>query len=171
MDQWLRRLRGAIGMGLTWAAGWALFGILLGVASRILPGLPWDAFFDVFDAPLPAMAVPGFVGGALFSVVLGIAGRRRRFDQLSMPRFAAWGAAGGLLLGLVPAAMVAVGLASIGKGAAGVWELTAMISGPLMLLSAGSAAASLALARGGRPRQLVDAGGDAPAQELPGGGS
>jgi len=30
------------------------------------------------------------VGGALFSTVLGIAGRRRRFDELSLPRCAAW---------------------------------------------------------------------------------
>lgn len=46
--------------------------------------------------------------------MLGIAERRRRFDELSLPRFAAWGAVGGVLLSLVPAAMVAVGLASIG---------------------------------------------------------
>jgi hypothetical protein len=64
---------------------------------------------------LPALAVPGFVGGACFSVVLGIAGRRRRFEDLSLSRFAAWGALGGLLLSLVPAAMVAVGLPQ-GKG-------------------------------------------------------
>lgn len=158
MGNWMRRIRGAAGMGLTWAVAWALFGLVIGVASRLLPGLLWNAFFEVFDAPLPALAVPGFFGGALFSVVLGIAGRRRRFDQLSLPRFAAWGAVGGLLLSLIPAAMVAVGLASLGKGAAGVWELTAMISGPLMLLSAGSAAGSLALARGSGGRKVIDAG-------------
>ena len=87
MKKWLRRIRGAVGMGLTWAVGWALFGVLIGVTSVLLPGLPWDLFFEVFDAPLPALAIPGFVGGALFSTVLGIAGRRRRFDELSLPRF------------------------------------------------------------------------------------
>jgi hypothetical protein len=94
MRNWQRRIRGAVGMGLTWAAGWALVGVLIGVTSRLLPSLPWDALFEVFDAPLPALAIPGFIGGALFSVVLGIAGRRRRFDELSLPRFAAWGAVG-----------------------------------------------------------------------------
>jgi hypothetical protein len=79
---WMRRIRGALGMGLTWAAGWAVAGILIGVSSLILPFLPWDVFFRVFDAPLPMLAVPGFVGGAIFSVVLGIAGRRHRFDVL-----------------------------------------------------------------------------------------
>ncbi len=77
MKKWLRRIRGAVGMGLTWAAGWALFGLLIGVTSILLPWLPWELFFDVFDAPLPALAIPGFVGGVLFSRVLGIAGRRR----------------------------------------------------------------------------------------------
>lgn len=91
MQPWLRRIRGAVGMGLAWAAGWAVFGVLIGVTSVLLPGLPWDAFFKVFDAPLPALAIPGFLGGALFSIVLGIAGRRLRFDELSLPRFAAWG--------------------------------------------------------------------------------
>ena len=90
MKKWLRRLRGAVGMGLTWAVGWAITGVLVGVASLLLPNLPWDAFFAVFDAPLPALAIPGFVGGAIFSMVLGVVGRRRRFHELSLPRFAAW---------------------------------------------------------------------------------
>lgn len=44
----LKRIRGAIGMGLTWAAGWAVFGVLIGISSRLFPNLlPWDAFFNV----------------------------------------------------------------------------------------------------------------------------
>lgn len=160
MKPWLRRIRGAVGMGLAWAAGWAVFGILIGVTSVLLPGLPWDAFFEVFDAPLPALAIPGFLGGALFSVVLGIAGRRRRFDELSLPRFAAWGAVGGLLVGLVPAAMVAVGLATLSRPEAGLWRLTATIAAPLMLLSAASAAGSLMLARKAEERAALGGGGD-----------
>ena len=158
MQNWLRRIRGAGGMGLTWAAGWALTGLLIGVASNLLPGLPWDAFFEVFDAPLPALAIPGFVGGSIFSVVLGVAGRDRRFAELSLPRFAAWGALGGLLLSLVPAVMVTVGLATFRGGAPGLWLFTAVISGPLAVLSAASATGSLALARRSEHRELLDAG-------------
>ena len=99
-------------MGLTWAIGWAFAGLLIGAGSVLLPGLPWNAFFEVFDAPLPALAIPGFIAGMFFSTVLGVAGRRRSFDELSLTRFAAWGAAGGLLLTLFPFALVAVGLAS-----------------------------------------------------------
>jgi hypothetical protein len=153
MKNWLRPIRGAIGMGLTWAAGWALAGVLIGVASRLVPGRLWDRFFEIFDAPLPALAMPGFVAGALFSIVLGIAGHRRRFDELSLPGFAALGAVGGLLLSLVPAAMVAVGLAHLNPRTS-LWSLTAVISGPLILFSAASAAGSLLLARTGERREL-----------------
>lgn len=160
MGPWVRRVRGAVGMGLTWAVLWALTGILVGVASIVLPWLPWDAFFRVFDAPLPALAVPGFVGGAIFSVVLGVAGRRRRFDQLSLGRFAAWGALGGFLLSLVPPAMVVLGLATPAAGALGLWRLTVVVSGPLALLGAASAAGSLAVARAGEDRELLRADDD-----------
>ncbi len=114
----------------------------------MLPSLPWDVLFRALD-PLMALALPGFVGGVVFSGVLGIAGRRRRFDELSLPRFAAWGALGGLLLGLFPAALVAVGAASVA-------EATAIV-GAVTLLSAVSASGSLMLARMAEERELADA--------------
>jgi hypothetical protein len=160
MKKWLGRIRGAIGMGLTWAIAWAGVGMLIGVASLLLPGLPWDVFFEVFDAPLPALAVPGFFGGAFFSMVLGIAGRRRRFDELSLPRFAAWGAVGGVMLSLFPAAMVAVGLATFNGTALGLWKLTASVAAPLALLSAASASGTLLVARRAERRELLAAGAE-----------
>ena len=154
----LRRLRGAIGMGLTWAVGWAIGGLLIGVASILLPGLPWDGFFEVFDAPLPALAVPGFFAGLFFSAVLGIAGRRRRFQELSLPRFAAWGAAGGLLLTLFPFALVAVGLASREGSTVGTGQIVAVITPLFVLLSAASATVTLILARNAERRESRAAG-------------
>jgi hypothetical protein len=145
--RWVRRVKGALGMGITWAIGWAMAGIGMGAASLVLPWLPWDRFFDVFDAPLPAMAIPGFVGGMLFSVVVGVAGRQRRFDELSMPRFAAWGALGGALLALVPSAMVLAGVATPADGARDFLAATAVIAPVFVALGAGSAAATLWLAR------------------------
>ncbi|MDX2192913.1 MAG: hypothetical protein NW201_06135 [Gemmatimonadales bacterium] len=141
-----RRLRGGIGMGLCWAAGWALTGLILGVSSRLLPGLPWERLFVVFDAPLPALAVPGFVGGLLFSVVLAVAARGHRLDGLSLPRMAAWGALAGLLLSLVPGALAGIGLLRMTRPDDG-WRLFAAMAPPLVVLGAGSAAASLLLAR------------------------
>ena len=148
MKKWLRRIRGAVGMGLTWAVAWALVGVLIGLSIEFL-GLPMGWFVEVFDAPLPALAIPGFVGGAVFSTVLGIAGRRRRFDELSLPRFAAWGAAGGLLLSLFP---IAASAASVAEAA--------VIIGPVTLLSVVSASGSLALARKAEERELFDASAD-----------
>lgn len=162
MQKWLKRIRGAIGMGLTWAAAWAVFGVMIGAVSLITPSLPWDSFFDIFDAPLPTLAIPGFVGGVLFSIVLGIAGRRRKFDELSLARFAAWGAVGGLLLALFPDFLVALGLATVGPEAMPLGKLTAVISVPLIALGAASAAGSLMLARLARKKEPIEGN-----QEIP----
>ena len=157
LKKWLRRIRGAIGMGLTWALGWAVAGILIGVSSKLLPFLPWDWFFEIFDAPLPAMAVPGFFGGVFFSMVLGIAGRSRRFSELSVPRFAALGALGGLLLTLFPFVLVAVGLASTEGSAFSAWEALRVLGPTFILLGAVSAAVTLMVARKAEKRELLDA--------------
>jgi hypothetical protein len=156
LKKWLRRLRGAAGMGLTWAAGWALGGLLIGVASILLPGLPWAPFFEVFDAPLPAMAIPGFFAGMFFSTVLGIAGRRRRFSELSLPAFAAWGAVGGLMLLAFPVVLVGVGLASTGGSSIHPLKALAVIAPPFILLSVVSASVTLLLARRAEGRVAVD---------------
>ncbi len=139
-------------MGLTWAFGWAIAGLLIGVSSLLLPGLPWADFFEVFDAPLPALAVPGFFAGVFFSAVLGIAARRRRFSELSLPRFAAWGALGGLLLTVFPFALVAVGLASREGSDIGTGQILAVITPLFLLLSALSASVTLIIARAAERR-------------------
>ncbi|HKP29302.1 MAG TPA: hypothetical protein VJU15_07855 [Gemmatimonadales bacterium] len=160
MTGWLRRIRGMIGTGLTWAVGWAIGGLFIGVSSILLPWLPWDGFFRIFDAPLPALAVPGFFAGMLFSVVLGIAGRNRRFEDLSLSRFAVWGGVGGLLLSLLPAVLVLLGLASTEGGRLGIGQFTAVIVIPLTLLSSASAAGSLVLARKAEDRALASGAGE-----------
>jgi hypothetical protein len=147
MPIWFKRLRGALALGLSWSAAWALAGLSIGVASLLTPSLPWDRFFAVFDAPLPALAIPGFVGGVIFSGVLRVAGRGRRFDDLSLPHFAAWGALGGLLLSLVPDVMVVLGLATLAPSASPLGTLTAIIAAPFTLLGALSASATLLIAR------------------------
>lgn len=157
----MRRIRGAIGMGLTWALGWAISGFLLGALSNIIPGALWEVFFGIFDAPLLALAIPGFVGGILFSIVLGIAARRRRFEELSLPRFTLLGALGGLLLSLVPAALILTDPES----AAGIWQVTAVLGVPFTLLSAASATGSLLLARKAEGRGSL-AAGDAESRTL-----
>ncbi|HET7584968.1 MAG TPA: hypothetical protein VFK13_08675 [Gemmatimonadaceae bacterium] len=89
MMRWLRRLRAAAGIGLTWGAAWLGAGlVLLAIVGLDAADVPFPLFFGLL----------GFLAGFAFSVILSILGRRRRFDQISLPRFAAWGALGGLAL-------------------------------------------------------------------------
>lgn len=152
MTRWMRRLRGAIGMGITWAAGWAVAGLLIGAASTLLPFLPWEAFFKIFDAPLPALAIPGFVAGAFFSIVLGVAARGRTVRDLSLARVAVWGALGGVLLTAFPFALSALGLAHL---SASPWPALAIIGVPFVLLGAGSGSVTLLIARRAEARQIA----------------
>ena len=145
MKKWLRRIRGALGMGLTWAFGWTLIGMSIVVfADRFLPG--FDA--SVVDIWLPVFAYPAFLGGVTFSAVLAIAGGRRSFDEMSLPRFAAWGALGGGLLSAF--IMTVAGFAP--------WSL--VIGGIVTLLCTASAAGSLTLARMAEDRESLDASAD-----------
>ena len=145
MKSWLRRVRGAVGMGLTWAMAWLTVGIaLLLVVGVGAADVPFPLFFGLL----------GFLAGAAFSGVLGIVEGRRRFDQMSLPRFAGWGAVGGLLL----AGAFALAAALLGETAP-LQDLVFL--GPLFAVAgAGSAAGSLALARRAEDRALLDAGAD-----------
>lgn len=146
---WLRRVRAAVGMGITWAVAWALLGLGIELVHNIWPN-PIGALVDIWPA---ALALPAFFGGLAFSAVLGIAGRHRRFDELSLPRIAAWGALGGVLLGLIPGALVAAGSGSVAEAAA--------VVGAVTLLTTISASGSLLLARTAEDRELADAGSEA----------
>lgn len=140
MRTWLRRLRGAIGMGLTWAAAWFGAGLALLLAVGVgAADVPFPLFFGLL----------GFLAGVAFSGVLGLFESRRRLDQMSLPRFAAWGAMGGLVL--TGCFSVAVAL-----GGEPMWG-EALVLGPIFALAgATSAAGSLALARRASHRGLPD---------------
>jgi hypothetical protein len=101
MKRWLRRVRDTVAMGLAWAAGWTLIGMLgVVVFYALYPSAP-----DIVDIWIPVFAYPGFLTGVGFSVVIRVAEGRRRFDEVSLSRLAAWGAAVGLLVGVLPFAL------------------------------------------------------------------
>lgn len=140
MKKLLRRIRGAVGMGLTWALAW----FAAGIALLVVVGP------DAADVPFPiGFAMFGFLAGATFSTLLGLVEGRRRFEQLSIPRFALWGAVGGLLLS--GAFILAAGLGG---------DLILVLGPVFALSSAASAAGSLALARRVDDRELLDSGRD-----------
>jgi hypothetical protein len=146
MKKWLRRIRGAVGMGLTWALVWAPVAVLIGLI--VDPDGSMDEMWPVIGA------YPGFLGGVVFSVVLAVAARRRGLEDLSLGRVALWGAAAGLLVGVLPF--------TIGEPTTDVplWLLASLVIGTITLLSAVSAAGSLALARRAEKRALPDGGAD-----------
>ena len=148
MKKWLRRIGGAVRMGLTWAVAWLPIGAIVGLATLGM-GLPGG-----FGMVVAAVSYTGFLCGAAFSVVLAIAGGRSRFDQMSLPRFARYGAvAGGLLSILALVTQLVAGGAQPAALAIGVVVFST-------LLGAGSAAGSLALARRADDRELLEHGAD-----------
>jgi hypothetical protein len=129
-------------MGLTWAVAW--FGA--GFLYQFIFGSGTD------DVPLPIrFAMLGLASGVTFSTYLSLAAGHRRFDQMSLGRFAGWGAAGSLVL---------YGLLAATAGPAGESLFMAPV---LMLAGAGSAAGTLALARRAEAPRLLegDSAGDA----------
>lgn len=153
MKRWLRRVRGAVGMGLTWGVAGFLVGSGIEMIHNLWP-TPFGSMVDIWPA---ALGYPAFLGGLGFSTVLGIAGRRRRFDELSLPRFAVWGAVGGLMVSLIAAAVVAMDSAT---PSIPLWQITAVLAAPLTVGGAIAASGSLALARLAEDRELLDAGRD-----------
>ena len=145
-----RYLRGAVGMGVTWAVGWSFVGALLALLVGVLTSPDAIQGTRVAGTIRVFMQV-GLVSGGAFSVVLAIAGRRRTFDEMSLPLFAGWGALASLLAYV---AIMALGGALFTPG-----ELLA--GGAFTaLLGAGSAAGSLALARTADDRDLLQVGAD-----------
>lgn len=135
MRKWLRRIRGAIGMGFTWAAAWSAVGFV----PR------WVVGFNA-DVPFPLIfGVLGFIAGVTFFGLLVLTEGRRRFDQMSLARFAGWGAMGGLLLSALVARATSLG-----------WGEVLAIAPTFGLACAISASGSLALARRAVRPELPD---------------
>ena len=139
MQKWLRRIRGAIGMGFTWGAAWSGAGIVLAVVTRFRADAPFPLVFGVL----------GFIAGVIFSALLALIEGGRRLDQMSLPRFAGWGAMGGLLL-----AALFARAASLGGG-----DVLA-VAPTFALACAVCASGSLAMARRAVRRDLPDSRGE-----------
>ena len=135
MRKGLRRIRGAIGMGFTWAAALSAVGLV-----------PRWVFGVNTDVPIPLVfGVFGFIAGVTFSALLVLTEGHRSFDQLSIRRLAGWGAIGGLLLSAVWANAVSLR-----------WGEVLAIAPAFALACAVCAAGSLAVARRAVRRELPD---------------
>ena len=145
MGKWLRRIRGAIGMGFTWAAAWS--------AAGLVPR--WLFGFNT-DVPFPLVfGVLGFIAGVIFSGLLMLTEGRRGFEQSTLPRFAAWGAVGGVLLSAIFTRAASLG-----------WADALAIAPTFAVASAICASGSLALARRAGMPELPDISGDSAETKL-----
>ena len=91
MKSFLRRLRGAVGIGLTWGAAWgAIFAAIGFIAWLVDPSVigPGEGPGVIIGTG----AVLGLVSGSVFSGLLVVAERGRELRELSMRRVALWGA-------------------------------------------------------------------------------
>ena len=146
MKSWWRRMRGAFGMGLTWGVAWFGAGMTLLLGSLLLTGstgadVPYPIGFGAF----------GFIAGVVFSGVLGLIEGNRRFDQMSLPRFAGWGAIGGVSLATVFVAAVAL-LEDPG------FLQNLLVLGPVFgIAGAATASGSLMIARRSEDQALLQA--------------
>jgi hypothetical protein len=93
MIKLLRRLRGALAIGVTWAVMWIAIGLVLFAVIRIVspediePG-------EGLDVALPILGLVGFLSGLGFAGLLSLIERRARLDELSLARVALWGLLG-----------------------------------------------------------------------------
>ena len=104
MRGFLRRIRGLIGTGLTWAVGWAvLWGVpvLIAAGFGALEGLTAGMFL------IGALFVAGcgFIAGSAFGMILSIFERKKGLADLSVKRIGLMGGIVGALGGL---ALVAI---------------------------------------------------------------
>ena len=146
---WLRRIRGAIGMGLTWGAAWFGAGMVIMLGMLVTTGSTGA------DVPYPVgFGALGFVAGVTFSGVLGLVAGRRRFEEISLPRFTALGAGGGFLF-----AVLFVVLVTLVDDPTFLSNL--VVLGPVFAAAgAGCAAGALTLARRAEDEALLGAGDD-----------
>jgi hypothetical protein len=99
-------------MGAIWAGGGFAIGGVIELLDNVLPG--GVSFASRVDMWPQTLAIPGFIGGLLFSVIVMIAGRWAPLQTRSLKHFASWGALAGALLGVLalgigaPVAFIAV---------------------------------------------------------------
>lgn len=158
MNRWFRRLRGALGVAVSWGVVWGTVGGVLEALFGLPPaGAGVGIVLREFARGFAAFAMIGGVGSAVFSLALGLEGRRRSFADMSMARFGLWGGLAGLTVGLVlysPLVLAPNGLFTVAEAIL----RTSLAVGVTTAIGALSATGSLRLARMADDRELLAAG-------------
>jgi uncharacterized membrane protein len=100
MTSLIRRLRGAVSIGVAWGLLWVAIGLIL----IALIGVFRPQEIDPGEGPgkvLPILGLVGFLSGLGFAGLLSLAERRTRLHELSLTRVALWGLLGSAAIPLV----------------------------------------------------------------------
>lgn len=135
----LRRIRGLLGVGLTWGALWGVIGGVIGAIIGIVA--PEAAIFgDPIIEWALGMGAYGVISGVGFGALLSLGEASRTLREISLKRVAMWGVLGSAAVPLI-------------FGAAGFFEVGTTLADVLgaMLVTAGlggvSAPTAVAIAR------------------------
>jgi hypothetical protein len=115
MNALLRKLRGMLGMGLTWAVGWAIIMFIIGTIISVVDPDSIDAGEEPWRLALMVSTV-GFISGSVFALLFAGAERQTKLTELSVWRAMWWGAMGGGALPFLTAMNDAVALNTIPLG-------------------------------------------------------
>ena len=135
-------------MGLTFSVGAGALSSVIAFGSFVLSGFRLDPELGIL---VVGSAVWAFPIGVAFSGFLALDGLNRRFDELSLPRFALLGAGAGL---------AAYGLLALIAWDA--WSVDAAVANLVLLTGVGAGAATGALALARRAQPELEAGDEAP---------
>lgn len=144
----LRRLRGALGTALTWAAAWFGAGFLFITLNHVLGLIPFRVYTELFLSNAlryaTQMAFVGFITGGTFSLYVASTFREKRLEDLSPGRFAL---GGGLVAVLLTLALLGV---APGYGVLLLSDIVVPL-GMSLLLGGGTGYASIKLAQRALP--------------------
>ena len=147
MNLCFRRVFVVVLVAVAWAVVWSPVGMLTGIV--VDPGGSLNEMWVAIGA------YPGFLCGAVFSAVVGIAEGRRGFDELALSRVGAWGAVSGLLVGVLPFVLGTV------NTTLPLWLWGIVTAGAVTILSSASAVGTAWVVRMAKKGALRGASGDA----------
>lgn len=148
MKKFVRRLRGLLGVGLTWGALWSMIGAGVGMAIGIVAPGVWEMTNPILKWTV-GMGLYGLVSGVGFGSLLALREGRKTLFDLSLRRAAIWGVAGAAAVPLLFGAL----------GAFEVGTTTAEVLGAILVtgvLGGTFAPAAIAIARRAELRARED---------------
>ncbi len=110
MKKFLRRIRGLLGVGVTWGGLWSVIGAVFGLVHGWVQPEIWTWSNPVFGWAV-GMGMYGFVSGVAFGGLLSLREGRRTLADLSLRRVALWGVLGAAA---VPPLFGVLGLFEVG---------------------------------------------------------